>query len=252
MRRDIFHADNGPKLLCVSQKTVRAGPYQPFDNYGVPPVSGQYFYDADGIRTEQLFSAFMHQLRLLPGNKEFRPGNKQSGLRKFKEMGWLIVDATYEPVNGLDDKIADYVIVRDYPLLRDDLDKLIPDRSTPIILVKKNVCDILEYRLLKDGFNVINRGIPIYFPGSGQQNRFKKQFAFVIASYIEYIEETKRPKKVKTRVRRQKRTEENVKKPEAHTRLKIVADISKALKGIVIDSLRQIADRIDRIRHRPK
>jgi len=51
---------------------------------------------------------------------------------------------------------------------RDDLTSLIPDRATSLILIKTNVCRILEPKLTDDGFNVLNRGRVIYFPPSGR------------------------------------------------------------------------------------
>lgn len=61
----------------------------------------------------------------------------------------MLVDATYEPVDGLGERERDAVIVRDYPLLHTDLDTLLPDKSTPVVLVKVNVCRLLEPRLTK-------------------------------------------------------------------------------------------------------
>jgi hypothetical protein len=55
------------------------------------------------------------------------------------------------------------VIAMDYPLLRDDLLTLTPDRSIPLILIKAIVCRILEPLLSKDGFRVLNDGRAIYF-----------------------------------------------------------------------------------------
>ena len=75
----------------------------------------------------------MRQLRLSPPTKE-------DGLRGFQRSGWVLVDATYEPVNKLTNSIKSKVIERDYPLLRADLTTLMPDRSSPLILIKKNVC----------------------------------------------------------------------------------------------------------------
>jgi hypothetical protein len=93
------------------------------------------------------------------------------------------VDATYRPV----DKLAkdarhdrDKVIARDYPLLLDDLTGLMPNRSVPLVLIKANVCRILEPLLSKDGFRVLNGGRAIYFPSHGRQSDFKNQFAAVV------------------------------------------------------------------------
>ena len=59
-----------------------------------PPVSGLYFYNSDGRVSEPLFSALMKQLGV-------KPRTKPEGLTEFQKRGWALVDATYEPVNGL-------------------------------------------------------------------------------------------------------------------------------------------------------
>jgi hypothetical protein len=92
-----------------------------------------------------------------------------------------IVDATYEPViaDGVD---RDAAIVRDYGLLVEDLAALLPDRSTPVALVKANVCRRLDQRLVQDGFNVINRGRVAPFPSTVNQKKFQIQFGEVLRS----------------------------------------------------------------------
>ena len=140
-----------------------------------PPASGRYFYDAAGSHGEPLFAALM---KLLGHSSE----TKEDGLQKFGRNGWLLVDATYTPVNTLDDSDRNRMIVEHYPLLRDDLESLMSDRSTPLILIKANVCKILEPRLLKDGFNVINCGHRIYFPAMGHQGKFLDQVRAVLSS----------------------------------------------------------------------
>ncbi len=141
-----------------------------------PPASGLYFFDPTGSPREPLFAALMKQLRLSPTSKE-------EGLREFQRNGWVLVDATYEPVNELTPASRrDRVIDRDYALLRDDLAALMSDRSTPLIVIKKNVCQILEPKLAHDGFNVLNRGRVIYFPASGRQKDFHRQFGAILES----------------------------------------------------------------------
>jgi hypothetical protein len=139
-----------------------------------PPASGKYFYNSAGSSSEPLFAALMKQL-------QYSPESKESGLREFQRRGWILVDATYEPVDKLTTG-RDEVVVRDYHLLRDDLGKFANDRLTPLILIKANVCRLLEPRLLEDGFNVLNRQRVIYFPSSGQQTKFHQQFSAVLAS----------------------------------------------------------------------
>jgi hypothetical protein len=140
-----------------------------------PPTSGLYFYNPDGKVTEPLFAAMMDQLGC-------EPKTKDEGLREFQQCGWVLVDATYEPVNSLDRATRDSAISRDYHLLRADLVGLLPDRSIPIILIKVNVCKLLQPRLSKDGFNVLNAGRVVYFPSHGRQKDFHRQFGAILKS----------------------------------------------------------------------
>lgn len=144
-----------------------------------PPKSGLHFYDPTGAVSEPLFAAFMRQLR-------FRPDNKKDGLEEFKRRGWVLVDATYEPVNKLGKESAphrDGIVVRDYPLLRDDLAKLTPDRSIPLVLMKENVCRLLEPSLRRDEFKVLNDYRVIPFPRyRREQVKFEREFDSILKS----------------------------------------------------------------------
>lgn len=140
-----------------------------------PPASGKYFYNPEGAPSEPLFKALMLQLN-------FKPTTKESGLREFQQRGWVLVDATYEPVNALSGPARDKVIARNYPFLRGDLTALLPDRSAPLVLVKANICRLLESDLAKDGFNVLNKGRVVYFPSTGRQKDFQRQFSAILKS----------------------------------------------------------------------
>jgi hypothetical protein len=91
----------------------------------------------------------------------------------------VLLDATYEPVDKLTNRQRDEVIIRDYHLLRDDLAAMLPDRSSPIVLVKVNVCRLLEDKLTEDGFRVLNEGRVVYFPSTGRQKDFQRQFSAI-------------------------------------------------------------------------
>jgi|SoiMetStandDraft_2_1073263.scaffolds.fasta_scaffold30475_1 hypothetical protein len=141
-----------------------------------PPTNGTYFYNPDGKITEWLFAALMLQL-------DHKPTTKEDGLRELQRRGWVLVDATYDPVNDeKSKKKRNAVILRDYPLLRADLEKMLPDKSTPIILIKVNVCRQLEPMLKEDGFNVLNRGCAVSFPSHGRQPEFHEQFGPILKS----------------------------------------------------------------------
>jgi hypothetical protein len=146
-----------------------------------PPASGKYFYDTTGSTKEHLFAAIMLQLGVSPLTKE-------AGLRELQQRGWVLVDATYQPVDKLTEDAShdrNEVIARDYPLRLDDLASLMPNRSIPLVLIKANVCRILEPLLSKDGFSVLNGGKAIYFPSNGRQTEFKNQFSAVLAGLPE-------------------------------------------------------------------
>ena len=137
-----------------------------------PPASGKYFYDETGAVTEPLYTAFM---RLL----SYKPITKKEGLEYFAQTGHFLVDATYQPVNHLKEKDRKRVILSNYNALVEDLKSLRVVDQSKLVLVKANICRLLEGRLLRDGFNVINKGVIIPFPSSGQQRRFREMVSKV-------------------------------------------------------------------------
>ena len=140
-----------------------------------PPTSGKYFYNPDGKVSEPLFNALMKQLGI-------QPKTKFEGLREFQKRGWVLVDATYEPVNALNKRDRDMVIEGDYSELCGDLKRLLAARwsDVPLILIKANVCRLLEPKLKENGFNVLNKCRIVYFPASGKQRDFDRQFREIV------------------------------------------------------------------------
>jgi hypothetical protein len=144
-----------------------------------PPISGKYFYDSDGKINEPLFKALMRQIGI-------EPRTKIDGLEAFRERDWVLVDATYEPVNARHNRQRNDTIERDYPELCEGLKKLLTAQwnTIPLLLVKANVCDLLEPKLTRDGFNVMNKGRRVYFPSHGRQKDFARQFSEVIGKGV--------------------------------------------------------------------
>ena len=138
-----------------------------------PPESGLYFYDPLGRPSEPLFAAMMKQLGV-------QTANKHEGLNAFRDHGFVLVDSTYTPVNGMHGRSRDAVIEADYPYLVEDLRELGAANGLPIVLIKRNVCKLLDHRPTADGFNVLNRGRIIYFPSHDQQVNFHRQFSDVV------------------------------------------------------------------------
>lgn len=156
------HEPEHPRLIFVAES---------------PPASGKYFYDPTGILSESLFAAMM-QLVL-----SSRPQSVVNGLDAFRASGYVLVDATYQPVNkDLTDNQRRDVILRDYPLLKEDLLSLTPDQDIPLILIKKNVCLILEPMLARDAFRVLNDGRIIPFPSHWHREAFQTKMEPLLQS----------------------------------------------------------------------
>lgn len=130
-----------------------------------PPEGHGYFYNPKGKVSEVLFRAFMKLLN-------FYPITKEEGLKKLMENGWLLVNPIYKPVNKLPDKEANRLIIDNYSNFKKDLISLGVNKDTSIILVKSNICKLLESPLKDDGFNVINNNLVIPFPLHYHLNNF--------------------------------------------------------------------------------
>ena len=142
-----------------------------------PPKSGLYFYRPDGLVSEPLFRAMMKDVL------EIDPKTKDEGLREFAARGYLLIDATYSPVNHphLPDKERNALILADLTTLVDDLRKH-TNPGTKLVLVKANICRLFDTRLTDLGFAVLNRGKTIPFPSTGQQNKFRAAVRLVLGS----------------------------------------------------------------------
>jgi len=148
-----------------------------------PPMSGAFFYEPGGRVTEPLFSAMMKVI----GHDA---SSKDNGLAAFAKRGFFLVDATYRPVNHIkNQKKRDQVILSDLPDLVKDLKTIIKSHQDDIgiVLVKANICHLLEKRLLAIGMNVINHNTIIPFPSHGNQRRFHETIRMVLENSGEVV-----------------------------------------------------------------
>ncbi len=134
-----------------------------------PPANHGYVYDPSGRVSEILFRSFMGLL----GKK---PETKDEGLKMLQKKGWLLTNPIYEPVNKISDKEADEKILSNYSNFKKDLLTLLGNnKKIPIILVKSNICKLLEKPLLEDRFNVLNKGVCVPFPMHYHFESFKSK-----------------------------------------------------------------------------
>lgn len=139
-----------------------------------PPMNGDYFYNPIKSRNaDQLFHAMMWSTLGL------RQQEKHFGLCQFRDAGYLLLDATYTPVNDESAKKsvriarAKLQIAKDFDALSDEL-AAYAEPETKIIIVMRHVCEVLLPKLLNKEFKIMNTyGNPIPYPLWGRnQARF--------------------------------------------------------------------------------
>lgn len=139
-----------------------------------PPASGKFFYDPQGAAAEILFATLM--LAFL--DSEYPA--KQTGLRAFQQAGYLLLDATYTPVNKLPDERRKATILGDFPLLLSDLEGYGVNKKTPIILMKKNVCELLQPKFRTEGYNIIGCVDYPYWQTEPNNHKVAKQIQAIL------------------------------------------------------------------------
>jgi hypothetical protein len=105
----------------------------------------------------------------------FTSGRKAEFLRRFKDEGFYLIDATDTPVNHLRRKSDRNEIIE--ASIEDKLREIagLVNKSTPIFIIKKNVFEIF-YPLLKSQGYYIANDEPLPFPSRGWQQVFKDKF----------------------------------------------------------------------------
>ena len=140
-----------------------------------PPCNlDRFFYFEDVKVQDSLFLEIMGVLypqqkqRYL--NNGRRTQDKAELLALFAEDGYLLTDLYEVPLEPFSDEEA-------IASLLARMEKLV-DKSTPVILIKANVYDLLYPVLKEKGYNVVAERLP--FPGSGQQKVFREKFAAIV------------------------------------------------------------------------
>jgi len=73
----------------------------------------------------------------------------------FQRRGCLLVDATYRPLDGLNEEMREKDILKSYPALLVELSKVFPDKSAAITVMRASVRKALEHMLRNDGLTVL-------------------------------------------------------------------------------------------------
>jgi len=137
-----------------------------------PPASGKYFYDDSGSVNEPLFKFMMKCFC------PFNPVLKENGLKEFKRLGILLVDASYASVNKLSPKKRKDTLLKNYPKMEADLKKIIGKNHTKVLIVGAGLRKILEPRLEQKYF-VINDAENLPFPLYGREKKFAEKIRYL-------------------------------------------------------------------------
>lgn len=143
--------------------------------YESPQADGAYFYDFKNTRKDLLFKPMM---KLIDFKYSFLNEQiKLKGLRKFQELGYFVVDSVYEPVNTIpNDGVRDKIILNNFNELVEDLKSISADTlAIPIILVKTNTFRLLNGKLKKSGFNVVNDSVPVPNLTDNKEDKFLRR-----------------------------------------------------------------------------
>ena len=145
----------------------------PFKKEGEEP---RYFYFENVKGKDFLFRSIMEVL--FPDEYEnFKiNSNKILLLNKFKEIGFFLIDACDYPINQHNNRNS--FINNDFSKLIQKIETLI-DKGTKIILIKKNIFELLFDRLKSRGFQVINIE-HLDFPSCGNQLKFKEKLKWLL------------------------------------------------------------------------
>ena len=119
----------------------------------------RYFYFSENRGNDLLFSAIVMVLYGIEYKKN--PYEEMKLLKRFRDDGYFLIDACEYPLKKIDDK--ERHVLKNLPQLIERI-KTIQNRSTNIILIKKNVFYLLNEHLREKGLNVLNERF-IGFPG---------------------------------------------------------------------------------------
>jgi len=137
-----------------------------------PPSSGGFFYFPTTIGKDHLFRETMKALKFWPENEPMRRGvDKRSMLRRFRSMGFYLLDTCVSPVDRMRPSDRIKTVLSQTPRLVNDVIKADPSH---IFIVKSSIFHPVSLALRESGLwtRVLNTG-PVPFPSHGNQRVYR-------------------------------------------------------------------------------
>jgi len=139
-----------------------------------PPSSGGFFYFATTIGKDHLFRETMKALELWPIDEPMRKGvDKRPMLRKFRSMGFYLLDACVSPVDKMPPGGRRRAVLSQTRRLSSDVIKADPSH---IFIVKASIFNPVSQAMREAGMHkrVINT-MAVPFPSHGNQRVYRSR-----------------------------------------------------------------------------
>ena len=143
-----------------------------------PPCSNDRFFYFDDVKKGD--SLFLHVIRAvfpdLEGweTKQIR-AKKEELLYRFKDAGYFLEDSAAESIpKGTTTRNKERILAESQQDLISRIE--LYKKQTKFVLLSATVFKVNYIPLKDEGFNILNE-VAIPFPGSGQQNKFKRLIA---------------------------------------------------------------------------
>jgi hypothetical protein len=139
-----------------------------------PPTSGGFFYFATTIGKDHLFRETMKALEFWPNHQPMHRGvDKRSMLRRFRTMGFYLLDTCVSPVDKMRPVDRRKTVLTQTPRLIKDLVSANPFH---IFIVKSSIFNPVSQALKESGFlpRLLNVR-PVPFPSHGNQRVYRSR-----------------------------------------------------------------------------
>lgn len=170
MSEDEWYAERRRRWRPERVRLLLVAESAPHDNGVI--ADRRFFYDGDLTGRDSLFREVV---RTMDGNPPLKsgPGAKSPWLARLQQDGVFLIDLAPVPVNKYTVGERTQVLASEIAATTQRAKSLAP---AGVVLVKQNVFELLHMPFQDAGLNLLhNHFIP--FPGSGQQARFREQFA---------------------------------------------------------------------------
>ena len=132
----------------------------------------RYFYFDDVMDKDNLLRYIIKGVF----SEKYNKNDKKRCLGRLRDKGFFLIDAVEYPIDNLPEgKERNDHVKKNIHILLEKIKDLV-NNDTKIILIKRNIFEILIKKLKAPEFNVINKKL-LPFPSRGWQNKFSEELS---------------------------------------------------------------------------